>query len=348
MLEQKNRSVTVGGQGYSYSFYGASTTNVISYAGNSNPAGLSGSPDNRTKQTIPLCRLRDLGVEDLPERYWDSYWYCREKSGLGKSVLLKDGSFEDYDTLISLTPNEAIYARTADGLLRIKTISVAVGFGNNNRDIRYGLYSYLPQTPDFEVGEDIVPYGSSMMTTNSSRQRAALTERTNYLVEVPIEFKNTEGCDYIIAEQVDSDWPIPYYTYVDPSPGYYYTIVDTRYPSTLALYYENDNGETVGDTITIDLSSAQATPAPHYSLNIIPDGSLLRYNIVQSDMNETSLVKQFNSQYSIIGVANGLVIKEGRLNTSSGSINVANLPEGTYALSVQIDGQLLTSKWTKR
>ena len=336
-----DRTITVG-SGPSYTFHGASTTNVTPYAGNGNRQLRPNRSETKHEKIIPPL-LRDEAF-DFPERYWDSYWNYREKSGLGKYVVLKDGSFEEYDTLTALTANEARYARTVDGFLRIKTISRATGY--NNTDVRYGLYSYLPQTPDFEAGEDIVPYGSTLRSTTAGRMRnPALPNRTNYLVEVPIEFKNTEGCDYIVAEQVDSDWPVPYYTNVDPSQGYYYAIVDTRYPSTVKLYYENDNGETEGDTIVINLTGSQAMAAMPSQLSVSSNNSCLQYRILGNDSRSSDSLQ---GCYTITNANTGIVSQEGSISAASGRIDVSALPAGVYLITIQTGSQTLSAKWVKR
>ena len=159
-------------------------------------------------------------------------------------------------------------------------------------------------------------------------------------VDVEIGFKNTEGCKDILVEQTDADYPVPYTYFVDPNDGSFIAFMNKRYPSTFRLTYYNDNGEVMGDPLTIDLTGESASAA-NGELRLWIIGNTLRFKI------DLPLPVGVERSYLIQGVGNSAYIKKGTIIGSEGSIDVAELPSGVYTFTTTVDGKPCSAKWAK-
>lgn len=99
--------------------------------------------------------------------------------------------------------------------------------------------------------------------------------------------------------------------------------MNSRYPSTFRLTYYNDNGEVVGEPLTIDLTD-EATLAFSSSIRLWLDGKRLRFKINSSSPDS------MQRPFLIRNMANALYGKNGMIGGSEGSVDVAELPSGVY------------------
>lgn len=116
--------------------------------------------------------------------------------------------------------------------------------------------------------------------------------------------------------------------------------MNSRYPSTFRLTYYNDNGEVVGEPLTIDLTD-EATLAFSSSIRLWLDGKRLRFKINSSSPDS------MQRPFLIRNMANALYGKNGMIGGTEGSVDVAELPSGVYTFSTIIDGKHCSVKWTK-
>lgn len=317
---------------------------VIPYAGNN--ASLPNRYDAAGKHIS-----RDGTHEDslLALQYF--YSSCKERSGTGRSVLLKDGSFRDFDSLSELLPSDTTYARSTDGFLRLKTNTIEENGNSSTLTVKYQLYRFPPQKPDF---------GFNRTETSNSTNRAAVLRNSrgrvsrngnrieDEYVDIALGIKNLEGCTQVLVEQTDSDWPYPYTYYLEQDEilaGEFMTQVNRPYPSTFKLYYINNEGYTESDVKTIDLSGVQMTSGMQYSLEVIPGNSVLQYSLASDDGSNTDSLQ---GCYTITNANTGIVTQEGSISAASGRIDVSALPAGVYLITIQTGSQTLSAKWVKR
>lgn len=238
----------------------------------------------------------------------------QEWGDAGKYVLLKDGSWQPFKNLTDLT-NNSLYARTIDGYLRLKNISVSYGPGGNykNHHITYELYDYIPQKPNAEFNNVEYPADTNTRVSN---------EEDNF-VEAEIGIKDLEGTTQILVEQTDSDYPVPYSYMVDNiSEGKFTAFMNKLYPSTFKLTYINKNGKTEGEPFTIDL---RAKVEPQIKINISKDGII--YNVKHND-------SQKKLYYQITNITNGNIISKGFLPDNKGIISTKGIREGLHIVTV--------------
>ena len=76
-------------------------------------------------------------------------------------------------------------------------------------------------------------------------------------------------------EQTDADYPVPYTYFVEPEQGYFIAYMNKRYASTFKLTYINDNGQTIGQPLTIDLSGTQKSAVAESKLSVSQNGVAL-------------------------------------------------------------------------
>ena len=274
----------------------------------------------------------------------DDYFYkCSEEQPQGNYVLLKDGSWQSYSTLSNLNPNDTCYARTTDGFLRLIQVTWSPGAGNYyNSIIQHRLYKFPPQKPVFEVNKytlsDLNSIGSIMR--GRSVPIASLTNEDEY-IDVEIGFERTEGCKYILVEQTDSDWPIPFTYYVDISPGCFIAYLNKRYSSTFKLTYRNDEGMAISSPKVIDLSNDIGNNSS-IDMIIKPRGNNLQYEFI------VPVNMVFGTYpYIINNLTNTSIMESGCINTQIGNIDVSAVPQGFYNINVSIGDTVVSAKWKK-
>ncbi len=284
----------------------------------------------------------NLEVED--ESYFDDRL---EDRGVGSYVLMKDGSWKSFSALSSLGSDSTGLARSSDGYLRLMTVIASYGPGDLgdtyvNYIHQHRLYKFPPQMPSFGVNG----YQESEDVLAVSGQRRArslpLAQDTETYIDVEIGFENTEGCNSILVEQTDSDWPIPYTYYVDPSAGSFTAYMTKQYASSFRLTYINNEGTTVSETKTFDFSND--TDAGGDGFHFFQDGNRLHLNFSDKSFVEDERV---HFEYSITDVKQGLVLNKGKMLVSDANIDIATLPSGIYSISVKVGNHNYSRKWSK-
>lgn len=308
-------------------YQNASTNNVIPFA------GITNSNKNM------LYRLNKSGreVEDL-------YTYMSKRSEYrgenGMYVLLKDGSWEKCNDLQQLSDTDK-YARTCDGYLRLLNFSkTKSGMSYYQYRFDYSLYKYIPQIPAFSpVG--FTSSSNRMGIMQRKHTNISLNERDNEdeYIDVEIQFMKTEGCKNILVEQTDSDWPIPYTYFVEPSSGSFIAYMNKRYPSTFKLTYINDEGSCESQYVTYDFSTEPTRLAESFIVDI-------KENTLQYELN---IDNSFSSgtAYIIRNLVNPNIKQEGKILYSKGDIDISSLPKGIYGIKVYAGGKEFSSKWRK-
>lgn len=318
-----DRSVTVGDNG-TY-FEEASTDNVIPY-----------------QKPITLQLSKEEILFDNQDEDIDTYMDSRKEVGeAGNYILLKDGSWQKYNDISELLDNQN-YARTSDGYLRLKNITVSnpgSGWGKNTY-VKYMLADYLPQIPDASINS----FKISDLSFDSFQRRsfASTNFESNEFIDVEIGFKNTEGCTEVLVEQTDSDYPIPYIYYVNPSSGYFTAFMNKDYPSTFKLTYLNKNGETIGEPFKVDLTHAVLLNDA-FKINVRENNGMLYYEIISKDN-----VLKCPVSYSIASLTENSVQKMGNLSALSGFIDVSNLEKGFYVFTLMYGNEKKSVKWTRK
>lgn len=297
----------------------ANTSNVLKYQSAENGNALSNTP---------VCSQTLFSADD---KYYDVA-AMQECGSAGTYVLLKDGSWKAFDNLTDLTEN-TLFARTVDGYLRLKEVSVSLGPGGNYRNyhITYKLYDYLPQMPNAELNnvEDV-------NDANSAATKISTIENDeDEFVEVEIGIKNLEGTTEVLVEQTDSDYPVPFcYMVEDLNEGKFTAFMNKLYPSTFKLTYINQNGKTEGKPFTIDLRDKASE-----TVSMAPTHDGITYKIVHA-----SLQKRYS--YQIINAINGNIVDKGDLLGDEGTVSTEKLKEGVYVMSISCNNTKVSEiKW---
>lgn len=311
----------------SESVIGASTKDVIAYQGQ-------------------LAQSRALMPTYVAEVYTDNddnvnayMWDRLEMGETSNYVLMSDGSWRMYNNLSELAENED-YARTSDGYLRLKIVTKTSGASGryHNKTATYRLYKYPPQKPMAAMnGFTKSDYSFSRQ---SRRQYIQSMQSDDDFVDVEIGFKNVEGCKRIIVEQTDSDYPVPYTYYVDVESGCFIAYMNKKYSSTFKLTYYNDEGNTIGDAFTIDLTKEDVATAEN--MYLFYKDNTLYYKFVRDE-----LPVELFGDYRIVCITNPIVCVRGRLSGSEGCIDTSSLPTGAYVFTaISADGTY-SAKWVK-
>lgn len=288
----------------STTFNNAKTNNVISFKGIEVPT---------------VYNIKNNAY--LQDDNWNIFYNeRREINPRGLSVLLKDGSWETFNDYTDLKENEK-YARTVDGYLRLKKITaINTGLGYSNYKIEYQLYDYIPQKP--EAGLNTYTLNTDEYLTNNSK-RIINEEDDDEFVDVEIGLKNTEGTKEVIVEQTDSDYPIPYSYVIDsPQEGKFITLMNKKYPSLFKLTYINENGKTIGDEFTIDLTNnIEEQKTQLIELDI-------KNNTISYNVNN---YKPQKLHYRIINITKGKTVINNDLTERKGTISLTELKNGYYS-----------------
>lgn len=314
------RNIAVGGGA---DFDLASTTNVMAYQ---KPVTVASAP--QIKQASETEETLEIYISD-----------CKEQGNDGHYVLLKNGRWRLYDgNLRSIVEeNNDDYARTSDGYLRTKFIyHTAVG-DFRKKHVEYGLYDYIPQNPKSSF--------NSYTAGTYNIQRASRRPYNTFLAEdeyidTEIGFQQIEGCKKILVEQTDADYPVPYTYFVEPEQGYFIAYMNKKYASTFKLTYINDNGQTIGQPLTIDLSGTQKSVVAESKLSVSQNGVALHYKL-------SPQIESLNGQYTICNVNNTMHRKKGEVQSSNGVISIIDLPKGIYTFSITCNGKTYSTKWMK-
>lgn len=248
----------------------------------------------------------------------------RETGEEGNYVLLNDGSWRKYKELCELNDTNS-YARTVDGCLRLKNISKTYGPNGSysNWFIQYQLYSYLPRKAEAQmIGYKIST--DDQMTTIARRNVPRVEDNETY-IDVTIGMKNLEGTDYVIVEQTDADYPIPYTYIIDkPKTGSFVAYMNKKYASTFKLTYVNENGQTVADPFTVKVVDV---PSQVGDVVLKLNGNMIAYKV--NDHGQ-----QIKYHYFIRNIDSGVGSKQGYITQLEGNINISSLPVGSYAIEV--------------
>lgn len=298
----------VTGIGGGYNIETANTNNVINY---------QGINSTYSKQRI-ISRTTQYDNFNV---YLDS---ISEVGKEGDFVLLKNGTWRQFSDLKDLTDNDN-YARTADGYLRLKTVSKSWGPGHQyyNWHVTYKLYDYIPQKPIAAIQN----YSISPNALLNNRRDFTKTIIDDVFLDVEIGYKNIEGTDHILVEQIDADYPIPYTYMIDnPHSGSFIAYMNQKYPSTFKLTYINSNGQTTGDSFTIDLTSTESINLE--KVNIETNKDFIKYSV------DTTNNKNIELNYNISDIKNGNIILNGHIVQTIGTIDISSLPHGIYLLKI--------------
>lgn len=321
--------------GNSISINNATTNSIIAFRGIRNRS-----------QNLQDCspNMRKSNENESLHSYLSSV--SEVKASDGDYVLMKNGTWESYTSLLNLTDTNN-YARSPEGHLRLKKIRTSHGVGNwySNKNITYELYSYLPQKPEVSMLRYTELNDDDYLLRLARQSHANINEDEDIFLEVEIAFKNTEGSNWILVEQTDSDYPVPYSFFVDdPKSGSFTTYMNKAYTSDFRLTYINQNGETVGNTFTIDLRD-QSSESNFYNRDL--------FNILSIEQNHISYSienKQCKMYYKISDIYTRKCILEDEITHDSGSINISMLPNGMYVLNIYNDEnkKIAEYKWVKR
>lgn len=272
----------------------------------------------------------------------DDVWsYIEDKNEVmddGDYVLLKDGSWKRYTSLCNLTENN-LYARTVDGYLRLKNVREIKGVGNySNWDIKYQMYDYLPQVPEASLNAVLAP---STYSFAKSKRNLMQKQSEDEFVDAEIGFKNIEGTTSIVVEQTDSDYPVPFnYVVDDIYSGKFLALMNKKYPSTYTLTYINANGETTGETFTIDLRNNIILPND-FKANIAIYNNNLEYYLEN--------IEKCNLYCKITNLQNGNTVMEEKITNDKGSIELKDIPSGCYVIAIYNNNiKIKELKWNKK
>ena len=222
-----NRPIATEANGYANSYVETSTADAMEYMGYDGSNGSS------------------VSASSIGDDNGDYYWFSsRSEDRLpGQYVLLKDGSWQPFEQLTHLDPEDDNYKRTIDGHLRLMYVSYSYGPAGNYKNLitSFKLYKFPPQMPSFAINQ----YKKSTSTNARMARRgisAVTTQSSEALYDVEIGFEHTEGCKSILVEQTDEDWPVAFTYEVDPSEGCFIAQMSNKYKSTFRLTYKNDEG----------------------------------------------------------------------------------------------------------
>lgn len=257
--------------------------------------------------------------------------------GWSVSILRKDGTWEIlvkepdlYPTVYNQTikfstsmidVNKAKnYARSSDGYLRCRiSYNDGVGYSmyyQSRSFSKYFLLDYLPQIPEMALAK--------VLTSNT---KAVMDD---YYVDVKIAFKNVEGTERILVEQLEEGETMPFTYYVDNvKDGYFIANVDKEYKTTFRLRAINKNGVTVSEQLVVS-----PIGKPIYKFDPVIQGDWLTFQF-KDNIGNVSEFKQAVT-YRLSNLANPTVYQNG--NVSGNILNVSSMPSGVYGIQV-IDEQ---------
>lgn len=252
--------------------------------------------------------------------------------GWAVSVLRKNGTWEFIPSSetsdgvsfmpSSIDPNKADqYARSSDGYLRCRVNYEGYPSGFISRLF---LLDYLPQKPQ-------LAFSKVMPQTRASND--------DYYADVKIAFKNVEGTESIMVEQLEEGSPVPFIFYVeDINAGYFIASVDKEYSTTFRLCAMNKNGETISEQLLV----APLVP-PTYTLN-----SRVGKNVISLELRNSRKknISKVITDYKVLDLNSSMIIQEGKVIDNN--IDINSLSKGIYGLQVaDEDGKSYNTKFIK-
>lgn len=285
-------------------------------------------------------------VTTSPLSYTDYFSECSEIQPTGKYILKANGAWKQYSNLSDIDPRDSIYSRSYDGYLRTMEVSYqsyGPGWSYGNLVITHKLYKCPPLRPEFDMnGYSVSEIGRANSIRNQRRSNSYnITLDDDDFLDVEIGFEKTEGCVSVLVEQTDSDWPIPYTYFVDPSEGRFTAYMTRPYPSTFKLTYINSKGQTTSQPKTIDLSSTLEMTMMTKTLD---NGNTLQYSV-----DGKSARTLFSGTYSITDLNTNRIVKQGLVSNVSGYVDISNLPNSLYSFTIRDNkNKLYTTKWKKQ
>lgn len=290
-----------------------------------------------------IASSRAVSDTDDVDRYIQQYSsYAFDDNGYMQyrwavSVLRKDGTWEIIpstsswnDSEVSFMPSSIDanrsdqYARSSDGYLRCRVNYTSYPVEVNSF-ARYFLLDYLPQKPEMAFSK-VMP-----------QTRAVVDD---YYADVKIAFKNVEGTERILVEQLEEGSPVPFTYYVENvRDGYFIASVDKEYSTTFKLRAMNKYGETVSEQLIV----APLVPAT-YTLNSQVNGDLLSLKLEKG--RKRSLDDRALIDYKVLDLNRSMIVKEGKV--ANNIIDISSLEKGMYGLQVSdTEGRFYNTKFVR-
>lgn len=246
--------------------------------------------------------------------------------GTSVSVLKKDGTWDVVKFIPSYFPGETItysmsdwtfhfnddeYARTTDGYLRARiTVQYDNSLGGMDINSTFFVVDYLPQK--VRLSYDYISPGKTFTSNNISTVSAAGNN-------VRLYFSNIEGVDRIVIERLREGFRVPSRIEIlDVKKGYFDTTIDRNTTFTAIGY--NDNGYTVGTSISIEYQPASVAAA--LSFDMQNDAIMVKAGDEAVD----------NCNYSIAPLS-AAGQQAGRNGMANGAIDISTLADGLYVLT---------------
>lgn len=262
--------------------------------------------------------------------------------GWSLSILKKDGTWDIMKTdhrmipemnfsTSEIDPVKALdYVRTSDGYLRCKIAHLDVDYYYGGSlpgyytFAHYFLLDYLPQKPQ-------LAFSKVMPQTRASDDE--------YYADVKIAFKNVEGTESILVEQLEEGSPVPFTFYVeDIRAGYFIASVDKEYSTTFRLRAMNKNGETISEQLLV----SPLVPAT-YTLSSRVDKNVISLELRNSRKRN---INKLITDYKVLDLNSSMVVQEGKVLDNN--IDINSLGKGVYGLQVaDEDGKFYNTKFIK-
>lgn len=331
--------VAVGpGGGGSLNVNSTSTDKVKKY---NEVCSFSGPQRSMNYNGVNDLKEMSLNTTDV-ERYIDQFRFYPVNSegdilyGWAVSVLKKDGTWDIIPSTpwglngVSFVPssidtNKANqYVRSSDGYLRCRVNYTSWPIEVNSF-ARYFLLDYLPQKPE-------MAFSKVMPQTRSAGDE--------YYVDVKIAFKNVEGTESILVEQLEEGSPVPFTYYVENvKDGYFIASIDKEYKTTFKLRAMNKNGETISEELIV----APLMPARNNFDYRINNELITVYLKKERKLIADDILL---SEYKIVDLKQSLIMKEGKVYNNT--IDIHSLNKGAYALQViDENGKTYSAKFIK-
>ena len=300
------------------------------------------NPQKSLNYNVALRNEEVVDKDDVDKYIWQHSSYALDDDGdilygWVVSVLRKDGTWEIIPSTSSWNESEVSfmpssidvnkadqYARSSDGYLRCRVNYTSYPV-EVNRLARYFLLDYLPQKPE-------MAFSKVMPQTR--------TVADDYYADVKIGFKNVEGTEKILVEQLEEGSPVPFTYYVeDVRDGYFIASVDKEYSTTFKLRAMNKYGETVSEQLIV----APLVPAT-YTLNSQVNGDLLSLKLEKG--RKRSLDDRALIDYRVLDLNHSMIVREGKVDNNI--IDISSLEKGMYGLQVSdTEGRSYDTKFVR-
>lgn len=286
------------------------------------------NPQKSLNYNVALRNEEVVDKDDVDKYIWQHSSYALDDDGdmlygWVVSVLRKDGTWEIIPSTSSWNESEVSfmpssidvnkadqYARSSDGYLRCRVNYTSYPV-EVNRLARYFLLDYLPQKPEMAFSKVMPQTG---------------TVADDYYADVKIGFKNVEGTEKILVEQLEEGSPVPFTYYVeDVRDGYFIASVDKEYSTTFKLRAMNKYGETVSEQLIV----APLVPAT-YTLNSQVNSGLLSLKLEKG--RKRSLDDRALIDYKVLDLNRSMIVREGKVDNNI--IDISSLEKGMYGLQV--------------